>query len=82
MTAVLSQWFNYNNVVLKQKLKREHHLKGTLQKQSNKHQNLQKAMLKAENIKLPVACLRQLFCLILRLISYNLQGQNDIYYND
>ena len=55
--------------VLKQKLKREHHLKGTLRKQSNKHQNSQKAMPKAENKKFPVACQRQLFCLILRPIS-------------
>ena len=34
--------------ILKQKLKREHHLKGTLRNQSNKHQNSQKPMLKAE----------------------------------
>ena len=54
---------------LKQKMKKEQHLKGTLQKQSNKHQNSQKTMLTAENKKLPVAYLRQLFCLILRLIS-------------
>ena len=40
-----------NNHVLKQKLKSEHHLKGTLRKQSNTHQTSQKAMLKAENKK-------------------------------
>ena len=55
--------------LLKQKLKREHYSKGTLRKQSNKHQNSQKAMLRTENKKLPVACLRQLFHLILRLFS-------------
>ena len=38
------------NQVLKQKLKREHHLKGTLPKQSNKHQKSQMTMLKAEKI--------------------------------
>ena len=37
-----------SNHVLKQKLKREHHLKGALRNQSNKHQNSQKPMLKAE----------------------------------
>ena len=37
-----------NNHVLKQKLKREHHLTGALQNQSNIHQNSQKPMLKAE----------------------------------
>ena len=31
-----------SNHVLKQKLKREHHLKGALQNQSSKHQNSQK----------------------------------------
>ena len=40
---------------IKQKLKREHYLKGTLRKQSNKHQNSQKPMQEAENKKLPVA---------------------------
>ena len=43
--------------VLKPKLKRKYHLKGTLQKQSNKHQNSRKTLLKAdkknENICLP-----------------------------
>ena len=34
--------------VLKQKLKREHHLTEALRNQSNKHQNSQKPMLKAE----------------------------------
>ena len=29
----------YKHIVLKQKLRREHHLKGTLRKQSNEHQN-------------------------------------------
>ena len=37
-----------SNHVLKQKLKREHHLKGALRNQSNKHQNSQKPMLKTE----------------------------------
>ena len=37
-----------NLLVFTQKFKREHHLKGTLRKQSNKHQNSQKTMLKAE----------------------------------
>ena len=37
-----------SNHVLKQKLKREHHLKGALRNQSNKHQNSQKPMLKEE----------------------------------
>ena len=37
-----------SNHVSKQKLKREHHLKGALRNQSNKHQNSQKPMLKAE----------------------------------
>ena len=36
------------NHALKQKLNREHHLKGALRNQSNKHQNSQKPMLKAE----------------------------------
>ena len=61
-----------SNHVLKQKLKKEHHLTGALQNQSNKHQNSQKPMLKAKQKKtknIPVACLRQLFRLILRLIS-------------
>ena len=40
-----------SNHVLKQKLKREHHLKGALRNQSNKHQNSQKPMLKAEQKK-------------------------------
>ena len=35
-------------ISIKQKLKREHHLKGALRNQSNKHQNSQKPMLKAE----------------------------------
>ena len=47
-----------SNHELKQKLKREHHLKGALRNQLNKHQNSQKPMLKAEQ-KIPVACLRQ-----------------------
>ena len=34
--------------VLKQNLKKEHHLKDTLRNQSNKHQNSQKTMLEAE----------------------------------
>ena len=37
-----------SNHVLKQKLKEEHHLKRTLRKQSNKHQNSQKTLLKAD----------------------------------
>ena len=37
-----------SNHVLKQKLKGEHHLKGALRNQSNKHRNSQKPMLKAE----------------------------------
>ena len=37
-----------SNHVLKQKLKREHHVTGALRNQSNKHQNSQKPMLKAE----------------------------------
>ena len=37
-----------SNHVLKQKLKREHHLTRALRNQSNKHQNSQKPMLKAE----------------------------------
>ena len=40
-----------SNHVLKQKLKREHHLTGALRNQSNKHQNSQKPMLKAEQKK-------------------------------
>ena len=50
-----------SNHVLKQKLKREHHLKGALRNQSNKHQNSQKIMLKAEQ-KMPVATGIFLFC--------------------
>ena len=54
---------------IRTKIEKGHNLKGTLRKQSNKHENSQKAMLKAENKKLPVACLRQLFRLILKLIT-------------
>ena len=39
--------FFFNNW-MNQKLKREHHLTRALQNQSNKHQNSQKPMLKAE----------------------------------
>ena len=39
-------------------MKKEQHLKGTLQKQSNKHQNSQITMLIAQKKKLPVAYLR------------------------
>ena len=35
-------------MLLKQKLKKEHHLKGTLRKQSNKHQNSHKTLLKSD----------------------------------
>ena len=38
---------NQYNHVLKQKLRWEHNLKGTLRKQSNKHQNSQKTLRKA-----------------------------------
>ena len=37
-----------SNHILKEKYKKELHLKGTLRNQSNKHQNSQKTMLKAE----------------------------------
>ena len=37
-----------NYLVWNQKLKREHHLKGTLQKQSNKHQNSHTTLLKID----------------------------------
>ena len=40
--------FTIRNKALKQKLKREHHLAGALRNQSNKDQNSQKPMLKAE----------------------------------
>ena len=43
-------------LTLKQKLKREHHLKGTLRNQSNKHQNSQKTMLKAEQKRI-ISCM-------------------------
>ena len=45
-----------SNHVLKQKLKREHHLKGALRNQSNKHQNSLKPMLKAEQ-KTKTSCM-------------------------
>ena len=52
------------------KLKREPHLKDTLRKQLNKHQNSHKTLLKSDKKKKKtVTCLRQLFCLTLRLIS-------------
>ena len=35
-------------ILIRQKLKAEHHLKGTVRKQSNKHQNLQKTLIKAD----------------------------------
>ena len=44
----LSKPSGCSNHILKQKLKREHHLKGALRNQSNKHQNSQKPMLIAE----------------------------------
>ena len=40
-----------SDYLLKQKLKREHHLKGALRNQSNKHQNSPKTMLKAKQKK-------------------------------
>ena len=36
------------NLISYNKIKKEHHLKGTLRKQSNKHQNLQKTLPKAD----------------------------------
>ena len=44
-----------NKLFSKTKIEKEHHLKGTLQKQSNKHQNAPKTMLKAKKKNLPVA---------------------------
>ena len=52
-----------SNHVLKQNLKRITIQKGTLRKQLNKHQNLQKELLKAEN-NFEVECLSDLFCQI------------------
>ena len=58
-----------SNHVLKQKLKREHHLKGALRNQSNKHQNSQKIMLKAEQKN--TSCNWYFFVLLSALASVN-----------